>query len=228
MQEQIALEVVTLPCEKNQKPLPPKPVYNCLACAKIFHRPCELAGHVLWKHPSHPRSTVCVPARQFRGKLSASLAYDQDGGVRLTICINGKDRAQVLREAEENERANEAAKAERERESTARRIRLQRERDAEAAPPEQRRGSAHRHQYGFPEKARLLNILDGIDADGTTKNKSAAFESDSRTRGCPYTTAFKWKSMCAADDSNLCHVSSPRRAHVSSPRLALPSSSPPA
>ena len=80
----------------------------------------------------------------------------------------------MLREAEQNERAMEAAKAEREREAVARRIRLQREREAEAAIPEHRRGSARRHQYDFTEKTHLLNILDVIDANGAIRNKSEA------------------------------------------------------
>lgn len=146
MQQSVALEVKELPSEKAPPPLQPKAVYNCSHCYKAFGRPCELAGHMLWRHPSQPRS-VTMPARRFHGSLSASLVAADGDGVRLTLCINGKDREQIRREAEVMERAVEAAIAERETESTRRRHRALRLREAEGALGEQRRGSAHRHQY---------------------------------------------------------------------------------
>ena len=197
--EEVALEVVQLPSEKAPRPPPAKPVFMCADCGKIFHRPIELASHRLWKHPSAQQQTpwrsqsARRPPRPFHGKLSARLSVGSDGAVGVSVLVNGKSREQLMKEAEDNERAADAAKAERDAEAERRRHRAQRLRDAEQGMGEQRVGSAHRHQYTFKEKARLLDMLDKIYEDGTITDKGKAFEEDKRSRGCPYKTAAKWR-----------------------------------
>eukprot|EP00966_Prymnesium_polylepis_P230925 5344161-Prymnesium_polylepis.1 len=70
--------------------------------------------------------------------------------------------------------------------------RRQREMEEAVDHAEQRRGSAHRYQYSYAEKVRLLEVLDEINSNETVRNKGEAFEKDVRSRGCPYQTAYKW------------------------------------
>ena len=187
----VALEVKELPSEKAPPPPTPKPVFGCEHCSKTFNRPCELAGHALWKHPSQPRG-LTMPTKQFRGSLAVSLTVDADCHVRLALCINGKDQKQIRSEAEAQETAMEAAKIEREMESHRRCQRRIQLRLAQAEMGEQRRGSAHHQTYTAPEKARLLDLIDQIYANPSVLNKGGAFEDDRRSRGCPYKTVEKW------------------------------------
>ena len=197
--EQEADEVVKLPSEKKAPEPTPQPLYACDGCSRVFNTAVALVSHRTWRHPSKQRSIFPEPkaaARPpFQGKLSAKLSV-VDGVVGCTIRINGKDREQLAREAAEIEEA--AAKQEAEREAEARRRaderRRAREREEAVDHVEQRRGSAHRHQYSYAEKVRLLEVLDEINANGSIRNKGEAFEADPRRHGCPYKTVHKWTS----------------------------------
>ena len=58
---------------------------------------------------------------------------------------------------------------------------------------QQRKGSAHRHQYAVAEKARLLDVFDQVrDATPEGEAVGEAFEADPRSRGCPYKTVQAW------------------------------------
>ena len=152
MQQDVALEVVRFPSEIRPRPPPPKPVFDCVGCGKSFGRAVDLASHRLWKHPAQSRDVRAMPARTFRGSLSAPLCVGADGVVSMIILVNGKSREQLVREAEADERAADAAKVEREAEAARRVRREMLLREAEQELGEQRRGSAHRASYTFKEK----------------------------------------------------------------------------
>ena len=143
MHADVAMEVNTLPTEQEwrRQPPPPKPAFGCVTCGKSFGRAVALCNHRLWKHPTQPRQVVAMPARVFRGSLSASLAVGPDGAVGVTVLVNGKTRAQLVSDAEADERAADAAREDREREANRRRQRELLLREAEEELGEQRRGS---------------------------------------------------------------------------------------
>ena len=194
VEAETCIECVTLPSEKAPKPAP-KPVYGCDGCTRTFLSAGALTSHRTWSHPEKKRDIFAPPPRPpFPGYINTSFTVIEDGSVRLTLLINGKDPAQVKREAEEAARVEAAAKAEREAEQDRRAHQRQRQRETEEAVDvvEQRRGSDHRHQYSFVEKARVLDLLDQINANPDISNKGEAFEADPRRKGCPYKTANGW------------------------------------
>ena len=188
------LEVRELPSEKEPPAPAPGRVYGCDHCNKTFDRPCALASHRMWAHPSAAREpSVSWRRPPFPGKLSVSLSISA-GRVSVSLLINGKDRVAMQRQAEEAAALAAEATAEREAEQKRRANRRQQQRESEEAinHVEQRRGSDHRHQYTYAEKAQLLDVLDQINGNKHIRNKGEAFEADPRRRGCPYTTAVKW------------------------------------
>jgi hypothetical protein len=196
LMEQVGIEAVTLPSEKALPPEQQVAVYGCDGCGQRFRTACSLQNHRLWKHPTKPLHTTFTPAKRpsFGGRISASLSVSAVGGVSLELRINGKDCAQLQREAEAEAQATEAATAERKAEANRRAHQRQQQRESDELDGEQRRGSAHRHQYSHTEKARLLDVLDQIEANPHASNKLEAFEADPRSRGCPYKTAHKWRA----------------------------------
>ena len=193
VQESAALEVIELPSEKALVATP-GPVYGCDRCDKTFSNAGALASHKVWAHPSAPRGqSVNWRRPPFPGELSANLCISADH-VRMTLLINGKSREQLAQEAQEAAAEVAAANAERNAEQLRRAYRRQKQRESEEAIDhvEQRRGSDHRHQYTYHEKAQLLDLLDKINANAQIANKGEAFEKDPRRRGCPYKTVHKW------------------------------------
>jgi hypothetical protein len=193
LEDRAGLEVRELPSEKEEAEPVPQKLYGCMCCDRTFTTPGGLRSHEMWMHPGPRRTAVVMPACPFKGVLSAPLTVE-DGVVRVTVLINGKDRAQLEAEELEAVRQWEAAKAEREAEQHRRRTAAQEQRDREEAVDhrQQRRGSAHRHSYNPVEKLRLIDLLDEIYANPTVENKSHEFESDSRSKGVSFTTAVKW------------------------------------
>ena len=198
LEQQAGVEVKELPSEKLPDDAAPVALYACRYCDKTCTNAGALRSHEVWAHPSQPRTALVVQAlevqaRPFLGRVLAPLKLI-GGAVKVTLLINGKDRAQLKREAANALQQWEAGKAAREAEAHRRRAAAQAQREQEAVVDrvEQRRGSAHLHGYTPIEKLRLIHLLDDIYANPLVLNKREEFENDRRSRGAPFTTAVKW------------------------------------
>lgn len=94
---EVALDVRQLPSEKAAPAPPPKPVYACSSCPKVFSMAMALGNHVKWKHPAQGAAPPVRKAllRPFLGKITVPLSVSADGHVRGVWLINGKDQEQV-------------------------------------------------------------------------------------------------------------------------------------
>eukprot|EP00966_Prymnesium_polylepis_P114464 2645228-Prymnesium_polylepis.1 len=195
LEQRAGLVVEELPTEKEPREEPAPPLYFCEECPKKFTNAGALRSHSVWIHrcKAQKGNPLEISPLPFKGNLTTTVAVD-GGAVKLSIMINGKDRAQLDREEAEALQKWEAAKAAREAEAHRRRVAMQAQRDREEAVDFNlgRRGSAHRHQYSAAEKLSLIELLDELNSNGNVRNVGDAFEADKRSKGCPYSTAVKW------------------------------------
>jgi hypothetical protein len=202
VEKEVLLELSGMLPSERAAPLPAA-WWFCDDCNRGFSTAIGLRNHSMWHEMKQPGQRVDEPIKRkpFDGTLTAALAVG-GGGVAVTLLVNGKDRAQIEREAVEHLAAMATAKAEREAEHARRAAKRLRDKEAKVAEAEgeQRRGSARRIQHSSKEKLKVLDIFDKVVAEAPANKKVEVFEDNPRSLGVRYNLASKWAKPQARRD----------------------------